>query len=248
MMRSFRRQFWGLVLILLGVLALIQMSGFHLGLSFWPVVWLVLGLSALWHGLKRTSWFSIAFGLWLGGIGLFDILHDAGLTAITGRNIAAAAWPLVLVALGLGLLLGKNRWVHGFDVRFDRHGSHIVGDLRYGNSAWTLDQDLTLDHGVGDVKVDLTSADITPGVHNIHVGAWIGEIVIRVPDNVTVFVDATANLGELEVLGDRRDGVGLSVSKQIVVDDSPAELHIQTNLGIGSLRVTQRPPIVRFVP
>ncbi|HEY3364260.1 MAG TPA: LiaF domain-containing protein [Symbiobacteriaceae bacterium] len=246
-MWSFKRQFWGIVLIILGGLALVQMAGYNLGLRFWPVLLLVTGAGIMWSGLRRTSWFSLALGVWLGGIGLFDILNGAGLTTITGGHIAAAAWPLLLVAVGVGMLFGRNRWTKFVHMRMSPEG-HIVGDLRYGNSNWLLDKDLNLEHGIGDVKLDLTTANITPGVHNIKVGAWIGEIFVRVPDNVTVYVDAATNIGELDVLGDRRDGLSLGLSRQVVVADSPTELHIDARLAIGSLRIVQRPSTQRFVP
>ncbi|MGE5672506.1 MAG: cell wall-active antibiotics response protein LiaF, partial [Mycobacterium leprae] len=194
---------------------------------------------------RRTRWFGLALGIWLGGIGLFDILSNAGVTTLTGRDFLHSAWPLLLIAVGAKVLFGRTfRW-HPGKVKLESR-TNVVGEFRYGQSNWLLDKDLDLEHGVGDVKIDLTTAEITEGIHNIHVNAWIGEILIRVPDNVSVSVDTSANIGELDVLGENRSGFNLALQKQEVVADSPVELRIDARLGIGSLRVVKRPAVQRF--
>lgn len=248
-----KRYFWGLALIALGVLALLQGTGmYHFGLSFWPVVLTLVGFSITvesFAGRRGPQWFGLALGLWLGAMGLFGILNDAGITPdIDGGTIARAGWPMLLIALGLSICFGK-----GIRVVFDgpkqkrewsRKGPsqhQFVGDLRYGRSPWVLDGDLNLSNSVGDLKLDLTTADITPGIHRIEVTQFVGETVIKVPDNVTVRVTAEASVGELEILGDHRSGASLYLQREIVIPDSHAELIIGAYQRVGSLRVVRYP-------
>ncbi|MFZ5816099.1 MAG: LiaF domain-containing protein [Bacillota bacterium] len=244
-----KRIFWGMVFIALGVLALLQGTGaFNFGLSFWPVVLTLIGLGITYDSLTKRrgpSWFGLALGLWLGSMGLFTILHDAGVTPqLSGSDIAQAGWPLLMIALGFALAFGKGVRVLVGSSRHrgwngDRH--QVVGDLRYGREHWVLDKDLNLTNSVGDLKVDLTTADITPGIHRITVTQFVGETVVKVPDNVTVRVTAEANVGELDILGDHRSGAGLFLQKEILVPESDIELIIDAQLRVGSLRVVRLP-------
>lgn len=247
-----KRYFWGIVLIVLGVLALLQGTGaYYLGLSFWPVVLTLVGLSIAFESVaarRGPQWFGLALGLWLGAIGLFEILNNAGVTLEDGGTIASAGWPILLIAIGLSVVFGKGIRVEWDGPRHRRdwtHCSHrqhqFVGDLRYGRSPWVLDGDLNLSNAVGDLKLDLTTADITPGTHKIEVSQFVGETVIRVPDNVTVRVTAEASVGELEILGDHRSGASLYLQREVVIPDCPVELIINAYQRVGSLRVVRVP-------
>ncbi|MCL5046547.1 MAG: cell wall-active antibiotics response protein LiaF [Actinobacteria bacterium] len=234
---------WGFLLIVLGLMGLGQVTGqFNFGLSFWPVFMAVLGGWLAWKSVVRgRSYFMTGLGLWVAGIGLFGILYNAGVTSITAGDIARLGWPLLLVGMGISFLFGRRgyccwgEWPRGRDW-------HGVGDRHHGRERWTLDEDLNLSHGIGDVVLDLTTADITEGVHHITVGAVIGDVLIRVPEDVNVQVDASLSIGELEVLGERRSGLGgLSVRKQVVAADSKVDLRIKARLSIGDLTVVEVP-------
>lgn len=252
-----KRTFWGIVFIALGVLAMMQALGqLPFPLRFWPVVLTLLGLGILWSSLrigklyKGPNWFGTALGLWVGGIGLFDILYDASVTEITGGQIAGAGWPLILIALGVSIIFGRSKLLvfNGRGRKHGRHEGHVVGDMRYGNSGpWVLDKDLTLDHGAGDMKIDFSTADIAEGVHQIRLNQAVGEMQVRVPDNVNVTVDAQVNIGECSVLGEHRNGMGLHVQKTVVVSESNIELVIYANLRMGSMRIVHVPARPRIL-
>lgn len=237
-----KRSFMGLVLITLGVLALLQGTGqFNFGLSFWPAVLVFVGSGMAFSALRIwPNWFQLGLGLWVGCIGLFTILHDAGVVEVSGRYIATQGWPILLIAIGIGVIFGR-RFHFGGKWKSHKGEYRMVGDLRFGSDTWHLDKDLNLDHGVGDLKLDLTSAEITEGTHRITVKGAIGDILIRVPDNVNATIDASAGIGEINVMGNQRGGLGLSLNHSVYAPDSKVELLIETKLGIGQIRVVQLP-------
>lgn len=239
------KRLWGILLIVLGGLALLQGTGqYDFGLSFWPVVLAVIGISITIGSLRRwpPRWFGLAVGLYAGSIGVLNILHDAGVTSLDGQVVVEQTWPILLVAVGVSILFGGGSIFINFGHR-GRHGYRMVGDMRYGQEPWRLDKDLTMEHGVGDVKLDLTTAEITDGEHRIRIKGGIGDMVVRVPDNVTVTVNAKTGIGDMVVLGDHRSGLGLSLSKEQVVSDSVVHIKIDAAQGIGNLRVIASPPV-----
>lgn len=240
-----KRGFWGLALVLAGAALLWQeFGGVSLGLSFWPVVTILIGVLMI-RGVRfgrRTHWFQLALGLWIASIGLFSILHNAHITHITGGNVASKGWPILLIAIGLSALFSRRK--HGawhFEMG-DFSKMRMVGDVRYDGPHWVLNEDLTLDHGIGDVKLDLTSADIPDGTHRVDVDVKIGEVLIRVPDNVNVVAAGRVYVGELQVLDDRQGGIGeLSAQRQVMVPDATVTLEIQAQLRIGKLKISREP-------
>lgn len=246
-----KRQFWGLVVTTVGVMALLQvMNVFNFGLEFWPVVLALVGIAILWSAFWKVSFFGLALGLWLAGIGVADILVNAGVNTggVTGGVIASNGWPLLLVAIGVSLLFGRKSF--RFNVSGDwgtgsckgrGRQSGAVGDLRIGNQEWTLDGDLDVEHGLGDVKVDLTTARITEGTHTIRVKLGLGDLVVRVPDDVNVEATGQLGIGDCNVLGNHRSGIAPSCTQSVTVPDSPIFLKVIAHCGLGDLDIVQRP-------
>jgi predicted membrane protein len=245
-----KRQFWGAVFTILGILVLLETLGImDLRLEFWPVMVALGGLTILWSSFRNTNWFGLALGLWVSAIGVFSILDNyEGLVPVTGGDIARGGWPLLLVALGVSMVFGKSSWrfVHKSDWKGKgwKGGSKVVGEYRVGQGGtWHLNNDLKMEHGVGDFRLDLTTADITPGVHRIDVHAGIGDVVIRVPDNVSVTAAGKVGIGDLEVLNEHRSGIGCEAQSRIVVPESTVELIIEAKLGLGDLNIVRRPAV-----
>ena len=249
-----KRRVWGVLFLVLGVLVLIQVTGvYDLGLAFWPVVLLFLGLVILWESIDHgfVSWITLGLGLWVGGIGLFGILSNAGASTLTGSDIARYGWPLLLVGIGLSILIGEKacfvgRFWSGSEDGEDSWKSNKsmrhIGDLYHGRTSWVLDQDQEFYHGIGDVVIDLTTAEIIPGSHRIYVKAGIGEVTIRVPDGVNLDIDASVGIGELDLFGEQRSGfTGLSLHRDIIAEGAEASVKIESKLGIGDLKVLYMP-------
>ncbi len=249
-----KKQLWGLIFIVLGVLVSLQVMGvYELGFTFWPTVLLLLGILILTESISfgLISWITLGLGLWVGGIGLFGILSNAGVTGISGSDVARFGWPLILVAIGLSILLGdRNLFFRRLFIQHDpdkadsdaysrmRH----IGDLNHGRAPWTLDQNLEFFHGIGDVVLDFTTAEIKPGKHHVYLKSGVGDVTIRVPDGVNVDIDASVGLGELEVFGEKKSGIGgLSIKREINVEDAAATIQLEAKMGIGDMNIIYMP-------
>ncbi len=249
-----KKQLWGIILIALGVLVSLQVLGvYELGLAFWPIVFLLLGILILSESISfgLVSWITLGLGLWVGGIGLFNILSNAGAIDISGSDIARFGWPLILVAVGLSILLGDRNLF--FRRVFSRHDPdktdwaghkqvRHIGDLYHGRAPWTLDQNLEFFHGIGDVVVDFTTADIKPGTHHVFLKAGVGDVTIRVPGGINLDVDASVGLGELEVFGEQKSGIGgLAIKRVFNVEDAAATIQLEARMGLGDMKVIYMP-------
>ena len=66
-----KSKIWGIILLVLGIMVLLQLTGvYNFGLAFWPVVLLLIGLVIVWESISFGwhSWFLLGLGLWVGGL------------------------------------------------------------------------------------------------------------------------------------------------------------------------------------
>lgn len=252
--------FWGAAFIVTGTLFLLQSAGvLQAGFAFWPLVSLIVGVylvirgfvSGLFSLREKSSWMKLAFGIWIGSWGLFETLHANGFVSVNGWEAVVRAWPVLLVALGLALVTGdlKIWFVAGpVEKRFGRQEVDRelretqremgrLGDIHLGRKPWRLDGGLDVNHSIGDVRVDLTTAEITPGEHPIQINSSIGEVVVLVPADCSVKASAFTTLGSIRLFDEEREGATVRFEKSVVVPDSDVTLDIKIHMRIGSVRV-----------
>jgi len=111
--RSERRRFRGslfgpLILIAIGVLFLLSNAGMLPGspweifARYWPVLLIVASLDGLLRGENLVG------SLFMLAVGTVFLLTNLGLLALDIWRIVFQLWPLLLVALGLDLLIGRR--------------------------------------------------------------------------------------------------------------------------------------------
>jgi|GEM_PF-463675 len=206
----------------------------------------------------------------LGGPRLSHIVLGAVLVLIgvgwllEALDVADVPWrfllPSVLILVGLALTLGARTGRHGgliafgvvltamvllagvFEVLMDVPLSGGVGD-RTRTPTTAADE---YRWGVGKMTLDLRRAEGLPG-QEIAASVVVGELVVIVPDDVPLVIDARAGLGEVSVLGAGADGVDPSlecVGSSRVVDCSSSgaaagerALHLTLQVGLGKVEV-----------
>jgi len=92
--------------------------------------------------------------------------------------------------------------------------------------------------GIGNLDVDLQDVQFPPGQTHVKATLGVGDLVIRVPENVTVKVDARAAAGEVNLFGKTTDGT--SVHETLISPGTPRLTRIlvlDARVGLGHLEV-----------
>jgi hypothetical protein len=178
-------------------------------------------------------------------------LLDAAGVAVPWRAIL----PASLIAVGLACVAGAFRG--------RQHALMVVGValavvLSLAAAVdWDLDVPLTGGVGdrteqprspaelteyelaAGDLLVDLRQLQVPPGTTAVEARVGVGELVVRVPAGVSVEVMARSGLGEVQVLGQEKGGLG---SRLFTIADAAGgrgTLRLDVRVGLVQVRVTQ---------
>lgn len=110
---------------------------------------------------------------------------------------------------------------HSYDHTFGEYGDHkinkstFIGDFHFGKQHWEL-KPMNLSAFIGDTTIDLTKAQIPYGETRIIISAFIGDIKVFVPNDVTVGVKVQMNafIGDSKFLDQREGGIMSQVNQQ----------------------------------
>jgi predicted membrane protein len=223
------RIFWGLILIGLGVLFLLDQLGeidFGEVVSrYWPVIFIVLGLSILVGNGFRNA-----------GSGIFFILFGAFFLLMRLRILHRDLWhywPVFVIAAGVWVLV---RPVFCPDGPTDKKKTPelTTDDLKvsavFAGLKRRVDspsfQGGKAEIVLGSLELDLTGATPAGGQAVVYLSVVLGSIELRVPREWTVIIDGTPVLGSVE---DKRRPVAESERK--------GTLHLKTSVVLGSIEI-----------
>lgn len=154
---------------------------------------------------------------------------------IVGLALLVGAWwgrARALIALGVVLTVGAAG-ASVLDVPL--HGG--VGERRWAPIA-ASEVRPTYRLGVGEAELDLTGIDDDIATD---VSLGIGHLVVVVPRDATVEVDAHAGLGELIVLGRTSNGTELDEEIRSPGGELGPTIELDVRLGVGQLEVLRDP-------
>jgi hypothetical protein len=163
-----------------------------------------------------------------------------------------AVLPAALVAVGLACVAGAFR---GRQLALMVVGVALMVVLSVAVAAdWDLDvplaggvgdrterpataADLTgYELGVGNLLLDLRQLQVPPGTTTVEARVGVGELVVELPDGVSVEVMARAGLGEVQVLGQQEGGFGSRVDA-VGLGAGDRRLELDVRVGLGQVRV-----------
>lgn len=90
--------------------------------------------------------------------------------------------------------------------------------------------------GVGNLLLDLRQLQVPPGTTTVEARVGVGELVVELPDGVSVEVMASAGLGEVQVLGQQEGGFGSRVDA-VGLGGGDRRLELDVRVGLGQVRV-----------
>ena len=184
-------------------------------------------------------------------LGSTDVLHwdtAAGLGIIgLGVVLAVAAFAggarwLIVPALLLAAIVG---FLRAADVHL--RGGWGDRDVAVASVADLQDR---YDLSAGRLRIDLRDLQLAPGEsQSLRARVGMGDLVIRVPQGVTVDADARSGAGQVELFGRQSDG--LDVTRSSAHDDgsgAAGTLHLDADVGLGRVVVVRDPAPMAAVP
>lgn len=113
----------------------------------------------------------------------------------------------------------------------------LIGSCLLTGSRWEL-TDLDIWQGIGDVKIDLSHANISENKSTIVINGWIGDVDIFVPYDLDVMVIARVTLGEIKIFGNKESGLNRSTTIETTgYSKAVKRVEIVVNLFIGDIDV-----------
>jgi len=197
-MKNSSRFVLGVILITLGVLFLIEQTGFfgRFNISIWNLVWTFWPLILIFFGSRLLIERNTNGGLILLVLGVVFLS-----TNLFQWNFFAVLWPVVIITIGLSILLRKQ----GGDFNTSRKTSSS-GRLNETVVFWGVDKVVhsnefkggELNVAFGGIKVDLREAKISKDGAKLHINCAFGGVEILVPKDCRVITNGTGILGGWE--------------------------------------------------
>ena len=199
---------------------------------------------------RKRSLLPIATGLLILGLGVVGLLDATGTVDVDWR-IALAVGAIALgVIVAIGALTGRAvggvvvlglcmlaALALAFAVRVPLF-SGIGNESAHPTSIAALHS--SYEHGIGNFDVNLEDLALPVGRTPVKVTLGIGNLVVRVPKDVTVDVEGRASAGDVRLLG--HDDNGTHVHQHVVeAGKHPLRvLALDARVGLGELKVERR--------
>jgi len=166
---------------------------------------------------------------------------------------AALVLPILLGIVGLALVVGSFDGPHSGLVVFGVFLTVAVvlaavfppnafaGGIGERNYRITTQEELepAYNVGMGAITLDLTDLSLTEST-SVDVTVGAGEMLIRLPADVAVAVDASAGAGDVNLLGEQADGISVSrVYESPDYDTAEVTLTLDLNVAAGEIEVTR---------
>lgn len=192
------RIFWGLFLILIGVLFLLDRMGrFDFGYAvshYWPAIFIAIGLS-IWFGSGFRDFLS---GFLFVAFGTLFLLVRLG---ILEHHFWDYFWPLLIILVGVWVLLQPALHHHRRDFPEVKEGDLDISAIFSGLKRRVESQSFKGGHATalfGSIELDFTAAALSEGKATIELSAILGSIEVRVPKDWQVVADGTPILGSID--------------------------------------------------
>lgn len=195
----------------------------------------------------KLFWFTVALlAVALGTLGLYDVAaggvtdaaYPALALAVVGTMLVVGAWfgrAGGLIALGIVAVIGLAG-ASANDIRWDDERVEMIP-----GTAAEVDYDYSFTAGSTHVNLSRISDLEALDGRTIAIDGNAGEIVVTLPDDVDVDVEATIRgAGEVTVLGETRSGLGtISLDRSVDGGEDVPAFDLDLDLAVGNIEVRQ---------
>lgn len=222
------RIFWGLLLIVLGVLFLLdQMHRLDFGDligHYWPVVFILIGISILLSNNFKNV-----------GSGVFFILFGAFFLLVRMRIFDQAVWhfvwPLAIIGVGFWILLRPSLSWNKKKIPEMTADDLAISQVLSGTSRKVESQNFKggkVDVVLGSAEVDFRGARLSGGQATLVLSVVLGSIELTVPHEWQVVLEGAPVLGSMD-----------SRKKTIPDAEKTGTLFIKGSAVFGSIEVKE---------
>ena len=197
---------------------------------------------------KQPSLFAPVLGALLAAAGLFGLLAVLDIYDVDVAAVLAAGVVIVGAAIAFGAM--TQRRVGGlvflgllllaaFALAAITPVSVGAGVGEKSERPTTVtDLDPTYELGVGSLELDLSDLTLPTGTTSVDTSVGVGKIVVTVPEDVALVIDAHAGVGSIDLLGARDDGVDADRTLTLPgsTPDAPV-LDLEADIAIGDIQV-----------
>lgn len=253
---KFSRFVVSLIFITVGVLLLLTNLGLlsRLGISkitfgelwhiVYPIIFILIGIRLIYDFIKNRSgsWMVGSFLLIFGSLLLLGLL---GMIEFRFKDIFNL-WPLLIIYIGFSLIRWPKR-KRKISVHFDKSdtdsestwtfGRFTVGDHEFKDPNWKVEP-MDLWNMAGNYYIDFSKAFIPDEKIPISIDSWAGDIQILLPEHVEFKVVATVKAGEINILGQKAEGLNRKISfTSNDFESATRKLDLSLHLKAGTIRI-----------
>jgi predicted membrane protein len=192
------RIFWGLILIVVGVLFLLdRLEKYDFGYlisHYWPVIFIIIGLSI---------WINSGFRDFVGGF-LFIIFGTVFLLIrldILEHHFWYYFWPVLIIFFGIWLIIKPVFKPNGGKFPDIKEDDLNISCVFSGMKRRVESQNFRggkADMVFGGLDLDFTAAKLASNQATIHLSVVFGGIEVKVPKDWKVVIDGTPILGAID--------------------------------------------------
>lgn len=140
-------------------------------------------------------------------------------------------FAVVLILIGVWLLLRPRMADAGTRFQF-----RPFGPIRRAGEWRVAEEEIWL--FVGDVRLDLTAAEVPAGETTIRILAFVGDVRATVPEGIGVSVASTAIVSDARLMGRKRDGFFAPVNLASEgYEGAERKVRLETQCFIASVKV-----------
>jgi hypothetical protein len=183
-------------------------------------------------------------------VGLVALIQNLSPLDVSVDHYAALALAVVGAGLLVGARLGRARGLIVLGVvlvafiALDAALPDVPVAGTAGQQVWTPTTVADLrDHyelGMGQLQLDLTELELEPGQHvAVAATVGVGQLVIEVPPETTIDVDATSNLGEVVAFDLDSDGSNATIDHVRRGPEGSPTIALDLNVGMGAVDVSE---------
>jgi phage shock protein PspC (stress-responsive transcriptional regulator) len=198
---------------------------------------------------RKRSLLPVATGLLILGLGVVGLLDATGAVHVNWRvALAVAAIALgVIIAIGAftgqavgGVVVLALGVLAALALAFAVRVPLFSGVGNQVDSPTTVAAvHSTYEHGIGDFHVNLEDVAFPVGRTHVKTTLGIGNLTVRVPQDVTVVADGRASAGDVRLLGHEESGTHVH-SHVVEVGTHPARVVVlDARIGLGELKVVR---------